>query len=100
MKQLHRPPIDPEIGRRTLEVRPPHALHVSNLKAKMKINPFANVVPFLVMVDPVQCPDKSSFNRNKLNTYNYFVIGGCHSAEARRQLCAKYPDSPHFKTAE
>ena len=39
MKQLQRPPVDPEIGRRTLEVRPPHALHVSNLKAKMKINP-------------------------------------------------------------
>ena len=30
MKQLHRPPVDPETGRRTLEVRPPHALHVSN----------------------------------------------------------------------
>ena len=50
-KQLHRPPMDPKIGRRPLEVRPPHGLHVSNLEAKMKINPFANI-PFFVMVDP------------------------------------------------
>lgn len=28
MKQLHRPPVDPETGRRTLEVRPPHELFV------------------------------------------------------------------------
>eukprot|EP00249_Psilotum_nudum_P025153 c29393_g2_i1 orf=3-398(-) len=46
VSRLHRPPIDPQTGRRPLEVREPHPLHVSNLRAKMKINPFANVVPF------------------------------------------------------
>ena len=49
---IHRPPVDPESGRRPLEIREPHAVHVQNLKRKMKINPHATIVPFLVMVDP------------------------------------------------
>ena len=66
----------------------------------MKINPFANVVPFLVMVDTLECASKEEFNFARVNEYNYFVIGGCHSAEARRQLCLEYPDSVPFKTVE
>ena len=58
---IHRPPIDLELGRQPLEIREPHAVHVQNLKSKMKINLHATVVPFLVMVDPDQCPTVVEF---------------------------------------
>jgi hypothetical protein len=56
------PLVDPSIGRRTLEISEHHNLHVQNLKKKMKINPHATVVPFLVMVDPAQCEDVDDFD--------------------------------------
>ena len=66
----------------------------------MKMNPFANVVPFLVMVDPSQCSNKDSFDITMVNAYDYFVIGAYHSVEVRRQLCTEYPDLVHFKIVE
>ena len=97
---IHRPPVDPESGRRPLEIREPHAVHVQNLKSKMKINPHATVVPFLVMVDPDQCPTSADFKYKSADDYTYYVIGGSHSAEARRQLVKEYPLTPYFKYAE
>ena len=73
-------------GRWPLEVRAPHSLHVKILKAKMKINPHAIIVPFIVLVYPTQCPNKSSFEDNNVDIYDYYVIGGSHLAEAKRQL--------------
>jgi hypothetical protein len=97
---INRPPFDPTTGRRPLEIREPHNLHVQNLKKKMKINPHATVVPFLVMVDPVQCGDVDEFDITNPEKYNYFVIGGSHSAEARRQLIKEHPTTYFFKYAE
>ena len=97
---IQRPPLDPVTGRRPLEIREPHAVHVQNLKSKMKINPHATVVPFLVMVDPDQCPTVSDFHYSSSDDYTYYVIGGSHSAEARRQLVKEYPLTPFFKYAE
>ena len=97
---INRPPIDPETGRRPLEIREPHNLHVQNLKKKMKINPHATVVPFLVMVDPSQCPSINDFDISNPEKYQYFVIGGSHSAEARRQLVMEHPTTYFFKYAE
>ncbi|KAJ7526019.1 hypothetical protein O6H91_17G078100 [Diphasiastrum complanatum] len=97
IKQLERPLIDPVTGTRPLEVREPHDLHVHNLKSKMKIHPLANVLTFIVMVDPVQCSRKASFKNIMINEYRYYVIGECHSAEARRQFVMEYLDCPYFK---
>ena len=97
---VNRPPVDPETGRRPLEIREPHNLHVQNLKKKMKINPHATVVPFLVMVDPQQCEAISEFDISNPEKYQYFVIGGSHSAEARRQLVNEHPTTYFFKYAE
>ena len=97
---IHRPPIDEKTGRRPLEIREPHRMHVQNLKKKMKINPHATVVPFIVMVDPEECSDTESFDVRKHDQYNYFVIGGSHSAEARRQLVKEHPTTFFFKYAE
>ena len=97
---IHRPPVDEKTGRRPLEIREPHRMHVQNLKKKMKINPHATVVPFIVMVDPEECPTIESFDVRKHDQYNYFVIGGSHSAEARRQLVREHPTTFFFKYAE
>ena len=75
-----------KIGRQPLEVRAPHTLHVKIKKAKMKINPHAIVVPFIVLVDPAQCPNKSSFENDNADVYYYYVISGSHLAEAIKQL--------------
>ena len=97
---IHRPPVDAATGRRPLEIREPHRMHVQNLKKKMKINPHATVVPFIVMVDPEECDNTEDFDIRKHDQYNYFVIGGSHSAEARRQLVREHPTTFFFKYAE
>ena len=66
----------------------------------MKINPHATVVPFLVMVDPDQCPTTADFKYKSAYVYTYYIIGGSHLAEARRQLVKEYPLTPYFKYAE
>ena len=79
---IHRPPIDAKTGR-TLEIRESHKLHVQNLRKKMKINPHANVVPFIVIVDPTECASVEEFDVRKHDQYNYFVIGGKEEAFIR-----------------
>jgi hypothetical protein len=75
---INRPPVDATTGR-TLEIRESINLHVQNLKTKMKINPHATVVPFLVMADPTQCGDVDDFDITNPKKYNLF-IGGSHSS--------------------
>ena len=64
---IHRLPIDARTRRRTLEIREPHKLHTQNLKNKMKINPNATVMPFIIMVDPVECATIEEFDVRKLD---------------------------------
>ena len=40
-------------------------MHVQNLKKKMKINPHATVVPFIVMVDLEECETIEDFDIRK-----------------------------------
>ena len=72
---------------------------MQNLKSKMKINTHTTVVSFLVMVDPNQWPTQADFKYSSVDDY-YYVIGGSHSAKARRQLVKKYPLTPFFKYVE
>ena len=93
---IHRSPVDAKSGRRPLEIREPHKLHVQNLKKKMKINLHATIVPFIDMVDPEECATKDAFDVRKHEQCNYYVIGGSHSAEARRQLVKEHPTTYFF----
>ena len=95
-----RPPINAKTGRRTLEIREPHKLHVQNLKEKLKINPHSIVVPFIVMVDPIECAFVEEFDVRKHDQYNYFVISGSHLAKPQRQLVREHPTTFFFKYAE
>ena len=97
---IRRPLVDVNTRRRPLEIREPHRMHVQYLKKKMQINPHATVVPFFVMVDPNKCSAIEYFDVRKHDQYNYFVIGGSHSAEARRQLVREHPPTFFFKYAE
>ena len=62
---IHHPHVNEKFGRRPLEIREPHKLHVQNLKKKMKINPHAKVVPFIIVVDPDECSSLGDFNVRK-----------------------------------
>ena len=52
------------------------------------------------MVDPDQCPTVADYKYSLADDYTYYVIGGSHSAKARRQLVKKYPLTPFFKYLE
>ena len=71
---IQRPLVDPVTGRHPLEIQEPHSMHVQNLKSKMKINPHATIVPFLVMVDPKQCPSPGDFKYSSAN--DLYIL--CH----------------------
>ena len=77
---IHRPPIDVNTRRRPLEIRGPHKVHVQNLKKKNKST--CHICTIIVMVDPDECATIDLFDVRKHDQYNYFVIGGSHSAKA------------------
>ena len=66
----------------------------------MKIIPHTTNIPFLVMVDHDQCSTIADFKYSSADYYTYYVIGGSHSAEARRQLVKEYILTPFFKYLE
>ena len=66
----------------------------------MKINPHPTVVPFIIMVDPDECSSLRDFNLRNHDQYNYYVIGGLHSEEARMELVKEHPTTYFFKYAE
>ena len=66
----------------------------------MKINPHTTVVPFIGIVDLEECADIDAFDVRKLEQYNYYVIGGSHSTEARRHLVKEHPTTYFFKYVE
>ena len=40
---------------------------------------------------------KANFKQDKLEEYEYEVIGGLHNMTAAKALHKKYPENPHFK---
>ena len=71
-----------------------------NKSARDRCSLHATVVPFLIMADPDECPTTTDFKHKSVDDYTYYVIGGSHSDEARRQLVKEYPLTPYFKYAE
>jgi hypothetical protein len=79
MKQLYKP----TKGQEKYQIRKPHHLHIHNLKALIRYNPYAHVVEYLVLVDSMEVPRMDEFDRSKYFVYKYYVIRGNHSADAR-----------------
>ena len=59
VKQLYKP-IE---GQEKYQIRKPQCLHVHNLKALMRHNPYAHVVEYLVLVDPKDVLDRDAFDK-------------------------------------
>jgi hypothetical protein len=94
VKQLYKP----TKGQEKYQIRKPHHLHIHNLKALIRYNPYAHVVEYLVLIDPMEVPTREEFDRSKCFDYKYYVIVGNHYAEARRELMQEYPNNSQFET--
>ena len=87
-------------GQFKYQIRNPHHLHVHNLKTLMRYNPYAHVVDYVLLVDPIHVPNKETFDKSKCFEYKYYVLGGNHSVEAQRKLMEEYPNKLCFKTTK
>ena len=73
-------------------VRQVDELHVENIKTLMLQKPANFSAPFLLMVDPKDCPTKQDWNPNPdvHKTWKYRVLGGNHGARAKLSLFNMY----------
>lgn len=85
-------------GQCKYQIKNPNHLHVYKFNTLMKHNPYAHVVNYVLLVNPVQVPNKEAFDKSKCFEYNCYVLGGNHSIEAQRQLMEEYPNNPCFET--
>ena len=60
----------PMKGQEKYQIRKPHRLHVHNLKALMRLNPYAHVVNYLVLVDPKDVHVRDAFDESRYFDYN------------------------------
>ena len=76
-------------------VRPVDELHVENIKNLMIQKPVNFSAPFLLLVDPKDCPTKEDWNPNPdvYRTWKYLVLGGNHGARAKLALFQTYKRS-------
>lgn len=56
-------------GQCQYQIRKPHHLHVHNLKTLMRYNPYAHVVSYVLLVDPLQVPNKEAFDLSSTEGY-------------------------------
>ena len=63
----------------------------------MRLNPYACVVDYLVLVDLKDVLVRDEFDESRCFDYKYYVFGGNHSIEARRELMQDFPKNPFFK---
>ena len=75
-------------------------MHVQNITKKMRINSHSTMVPFLVMVNLMECSNVDAFDVSNLEMYHNFRFGGSHFREARRQLIMEHLTTYFFKYAE
>jgi len=44
----------------------------------MRYNPYVHVVSYVLLVDPLQVPEKEAFDKSKCFEYNYYAFGWNH----------------------
>jgi hypothetical protein len=54
VKQLYKP----RKGQEKYQIIKPHHLHIYNLKELIRCNPYAHVVDYIVLVDPMDVPTR------------------------------------------
>ena len=93
VNQLYRP----TEGQDQYRIRKPHHLHIHNLKALMRHNPYAHVVEYLVLIDPKDIPSRDEFDSTRCFHYKFYVLGGNYFVEERIELMQEYPNNPIFE---
>lgn len=77
----------------------PYFLTQLTLRMKtVRASPLA--APFVLLVDPKECPTREDFNFAKKNDYHYFVIGGNHSACAKADLALQFPNNKAYRRVQ
>jgi hypothetical protein len=76
-------------------VRPLDMLHLENIKNLLLERPENFVTPFVLVVDPEDCPDVDSWDPDQMSNWKYRVIGGNHGARAKQQLWDSYQRKVH-----
>ena len=66
----------------------------------MRLNPYAHVVNYLVLVDPQDAWVRDAFDDSRCFDYNYYVLGGNHFVQAIRELMQEFPKNPIFQTVK
>ena len=85
---------EPDKTRRS--IRPVDPLFLQALVKKFESDPSApGVPPIAVLCTSVSCPDQYDMKRK--DAYRYEVLGGQHTALARREVSNKHPDNMHLK---
>lgn len=64
-------------------VRPIDRLHVENIKTLLKARANCFSTPFVLVVDPKDCPSVKEWDPIKAKTWKYKVIGGNHGARGK-----------------
>lgn len=76
-------------------IRPVDRLHVENIKTLLMQKPSNFSAPFVLLVDPKDCPSVSDWDLTKASSWKYRVIGGNHGARAKTELFKTYGKSAH-----
>jgi hypothetical protein len=70
-------------------------MHLENIKNLLLERPESFVTPFVLVVDPEDCPDIDHWDPERMSTWKYRVIGGNHRARAKQQLWDSYQRKVH-----
>ena len=82
-------------GQEKYQIRKPHRLHVHNLKALMRLNRYAHVVEYVVLVDPEDIPVINEFDESRCFDYKYYVLGESFY-RGQKRIDARVSQKPHF----
>jgi len=91
VKQLYRK----TEGQEKYQIRKPHHLHVHNLKALMRLNPYAHVVDYVVLIEMEDIPVRNEFDESRCFDYKYYVLGESFY-RGQKRIDARVSPKPHF----
>jgi hypothetical protein len=84
---LYRPVREGQDQLRPYQLRPVQKYFLEQLKKRMEtIGVSQATVPFVLLVDPLQCAKRKKFQMDKTNQYKYYMIGENHFTCARMDL--------------
>jgi hypothetical protein len=97
----HPPVRDATKERSPYQIRPIGEYFLQQLRLRFETQGVSsNTAPFVLLVDPKDCPTKEDFDVTRRDTYKYYVIGGNHSICAKLDLAKIKPDYAPYKRVQ